>query len=91
MRLGFSYFWLYASDAPQLDWLVSDFSCRRSSIYHLYFRQHISAPGNKRLTTPDFDVAHAGVYTRLQKSAHGIGVFAIRDIPAIIPLTNQIY
>jgi SET domain len=25
---------------------------------------------------------HAGVYTRLQKSTHGVGVFAIRDIPA---------
>jgi hypothetical protein len=35
----------------------------------------------KKLTTPDFDVAHAGVYTRLQTSEHGIGVFAIRDIP----------
>jgi hypothetical protein len=36
----------------------------------------------KKLTTPPLVAAHAGVYTRLQKSsAHGIGVFAIRDIP----------
>ena len=38
----------------------------------------------KKLTTPatpPLAAAHAGVYTRLQRSAHGIGVFAIRDIP----------
>jgi uncharacterized protein len=36
----------------------------------------------KKLTTrAPLAVAHAGVYTRLQKSPHGIGVFAIRDIP----------
>jgi hypothetical protein len=32
-------------------------------------------------TTPPLTAAHAGVYTRLQTSAHGVGVFAIRDIP----------
>jgi hypothetical protein len=31
---------------------------------------------------PPHAPVHAGVYTRLQKSTHGIGVFAIRDIPA---------
>jgi hypothetical protein len=32
-------------------------------------------------TTPPLAAAHVGVYTRLQKSSHGVGVFAIRDIP----------
>jgi len=35
----------------------------------------------KKLTTPRLAAAHAGVYTRLQQSVHGVGVFAIRDIP----------
>jgi hypothetical protein len=35
----------------------------------------------KKLTTPHLAAAHAGVYTRLLKSTHGIGVFAVKDIP----------
>ena len=28
------------------------------------------------------DVPHSNLYTRIRASAHGVGVFAIRDIPA---------
>ncbi len=34
-----------------------------------------------KLTGEPYTAAHAGVYTRIQKSDHGVGVFAIRDIP----------